>query len=45
MFVAEFWEDIRIIFPAIVEHLHDSDHDIHSAAIELLSELAAQGVC
>ena len=43
--VAEFREDIRITIPAIAEHLKDSDSYVREAAIELLSMLAAQGMC
>ena len=45
MFVAEFREDVRITIPAIAERLKDSDRYVRSAAIELLSRLAAQGMC
>ena len=45
MFVAEFQEDVRITIPAIAERLKDSDSYVRSAAIELLSRLAAQGMC
>src|SRR5712675_1976704 len=44
-FVAEFREDVQITIPAIVECLRDSDSDVRSAAIEVLSRLAAQGMC
>jgi len=44
MFVAEFREDIRITIPAIADNLKDSDWYVRSAAIELLSRLAAQGM-
>jgi len=42
--VAEFREDVRIVIPAVVEHLKDSDWYVRNAAIELLSRLAAQGM-
>jgi len=45
MFVAEFREDVRITIPAIVECLKDSDSHVCLAAIEVLSRLAAQGMC
>jgi len=45
MFVAEFHEDVRIIIPAIAKHLKDSDSHVREAATELLSRLAAQGMC
>ena len=45
MFVAEFQEDVRITIPAIAEGLKDSHSHVRSAAIELLSRLAVQGMC
>jgi len=45
MFVAEFREDVRITIPAIAEGLKNSGQYPLSAAIELLSGLAAQGMC
>ena len=45
MFVAEFQEDVRTIIPAIAERLKHFDSDVRSAAIKLLSGLAAQGMC
>jgi len=45
MFVAEFREDVRITIPSIPERLKDSDWYVRSAAIEVLSRLAAQGMC
>jgi len=44
-FVAEFREDVRITIPAIADGLKDSDLDVRSAAIEILSGLAVQGMC
>jgi len=44
MFVAEFLEDVRIMIPAIAEHLKNSDFYVHKAAIRLLSKLAVQGM-
>jgi len=43
--VAEFREDVRVTIPAIAERLKDSDWYVRSVAIELLSRLAAQGMC
>jgi len=45
VFVAEFREDIPITIPALMEHLTDSKPDVRRAAMELLSRLAAQGLC
>jgi len=45
MFVAEFREDVRITIPAIAERLKDSGSEVRSAAIGVLSRLAAQGMC
>jgi len=45
MFAAEFREDVRITIPAIAECLNDYDWDVRKAAIEVLSRLAAQGMC
>jgi len=45
MCVAEFLKDVRTTIPAIAECLKDFDSDVRKAAIELLSELAAQGMC
>ena len=45
MFVAEFREDVRIIIPAIVERLKDSNPYVRKAAIKGVSRLAAQGMC
>ena len=45
MFVAEFREDVQITIPAIAERLKNSDSYVRKAAIELLSRLAAQGMC
>jgi len=45
MFVAEFREDIRITISAIVDGLKDSYSNVRSTAIEVLSRLAAQGMC
>jgi len=45
MFVVEFREDIQISIPAVAEHLKNSDPGVRSAAIELLSRLATQGMC
>jgi len=45
MFVAEFREDLRITIPAIAERLKASNRYVRSAAIEILSKLAAQGMC
>ena len=45
MFVAEFREDVRIAIPAIAEGLKGPDSDVRKTAIELLSRLAAQGMC
>jgi len=45
VFVAEFQEDVRITIPAIAERLKDSRSDVRKAAIEVLSRLAAQGMC
>jgi len=45
MLVAEFWEDIRTVIPAIAECLKGFDSDVCKAAIELLSRLAMQGMC
>jgi len=45
IFTAEFREDVRTTIPTIVENLKDGNSYIHDAAIELLSKLAAQGVC
>jgi len=45
LFVAEFRGDVRTTIPSIVECVKDSDSDVREAAIELLSRLAAQGVC
>jgi len=43
--VAEFREDVRIVIPAVVEHLKDSDWYVRKAAIKLLSRMAVQGTC
>jgi len=45
MFVAEFRKDVRITIPSIAERLKDSHSDVRSTAIEVLSRLAAQGMC
>jgi len=45
MFVAEFRENIQIAIPAIVECLKDSHWYVRKTAIEVLSRLAAQGMC
>jgi len=45
MFVAKFREDVRITIPAITERLKASDRYVRSAAIEILSGLAVQGMC
>jgi len=45
MFVAGFWEGIRITIPALMEHLTDSNYGVRTAAIKLLSRLAALGMC
>jgi len=45
MFVAKFREDVRITIPAIAERLKASDRYVRSAAIEILSGLAVQGMC
>jgi len=45
MFVAEFQEEVRITIPAIAERLKDSNSEVRKAAVELLSTLAAQGMC
>jgi len=45
LFVAEFREDVRITIPAIAECLKEFDSDVCKGAIELLSRLAAQGMC
>jgi len=44
MLVAEFREDVWITVPAIAECLKDSHSDVRSAAIEVFSRLAAQGM-
>ena len=44
-FLADFLEDIRIIVPVIAEHLKNSYWYVRNVAIELLSRLAAQGMC
>jgi len=45
IFVAEFREDVRVTISAIAEHLKGSDSHVRSAAVEVLSRLAAQGMC
>jgi hypothetical protein len=45
MFVADVREDVRITIPTIAERLKDSYWYVRSAAIKLLSMLAAQDVC
>ena len=44
-FVADFREEVRIIIPAIVEYLKDSDWHVRNAAIEFLSRVALRGMC
>jgi len=44
-FVAELWEDVKIIIPDIEKHLKDSDLFDRKFTIELLSKLAEQGMC
>jgi len=41
----EFREDVRVTIAAIAECLKDSNSDVCKATIELLSRLAAQGMC
>jgi len=45
MFVAQFREDIQTIIPAIAEGLKDSHSKVRMTAIDLISRLAAQGMC
>ena len=45
MFEAEFREDIQVIIPIILGGLKDPHWYAHEGSVELLSRLAAQGMC
>jgi len=45
MFVVDFRDNIRMTIPVIAKHMEDSDPGVRMAAIELLSRLAALGMC
>jgi len=43
--VAEFQEDVWITIPVVAERLKDTHWYVRKAAIEVLSRLAARGMC